>query len=855
MYREKTTMTSLKTSRALQSLLGVALSIALAACSGGGAETQENPVTTAPIVNDYNGPAAQNADVQAFRNALWQFIRASNRCGGCHGANGQAPTFARNDNVNLAYDAAVTIVNLTQPDQSRMVTKVAGGHNCWLAAASACADTLTVWIRNWAGAAATGGTQIQLQAPTIKEVGQSKTFPESSALFAQYVWPVVRPINEQRCQRCHTSSAGTPQSPFFASDDVDEAYAAARSKINLDNPAQSRFVVRLREEFHNCWDTSGDGAPDCVAPGADNDSADRMQKAIEDFAGQIPLSTIDAGLVTSKALTLYDGTVAAGGNRVDTNLIALYEFKTGQLDTAYDTSGVEPALNLQLSSADMWVGGWGINVKAGQKAQGSTAASRKLSDMIKATGEFSIEAWMAPANVVQEDAYAVTYSGGATARNFTIAQRAYQYEALLRTNETGANGTPLLITNAADRDAQASLQHVVLTFDPVNGRRLYVNGVFTGDADPQGGGGSLADWDDSFAFVLGNETSNNRQWQGVLRLVGIHNRALTLDQIQQNFAAGVGERYFMLFSVSHLTNVPQSYIMFEAAQMDSYGYLFSKPTFISLDATAAPSNLDISGIRIGVNGAEAKAGQAYIPLSATVGGANYTAASGQLLEPVGTVIALEKGPVADEFFLSFERIGTNTHSVVYADPPEPTVDLADFPTAPQVGVRTFEEINATLSTITGVPITNTAVNSTYQQVKQQLPTTERVDAFLAAQQSAVAQLAIKYCSVMVDTPALRSAFWGGDPTTFDLTGVAGRNQLINPIIDKGSGTGALTSQPDPNDIRTELGSMATVADGSAGHGSLIDRLCAGGNCNAARKAIVAKAACGAVLGSGAQVVQ
>ena len=57
--------------------------------------------------------------------------------------------------------------------------------------------------------------------------------------------------------------------------------------------------------------------------------------------------------------------------------------------------------------------------------------------MIKSTGEFSIEAWMAPANVVQEDAYAVSYSGGTMARNVTLGQRAYQYEALTRTSETG----------------------------------------------------------------------------------------------------------------------------------------------------------------------------------------------------------------------------------------------------------------------------------------------------------------------------------------------------------------------------------------------------------------------------------
>ena len=107
------------------------------------------------------------------------------------------------------------------------------------------------------------------------------------------------------------------------------------------------------------------------------------------------------------------------------------------------------------------------------------------------------------------------------------------------------------MTRAADMDAQAALQHVVMTYSPVEGRRIYVNGVYTGDVDAQGGG-SLADWDDTFALVLGNETSTNRQWEGVLRIVAIHNRALTPTQIQQNFDAGVGEKYFMLFNVSHL---------------------------------------------------------------------------------------------------------------------------------------------------------------------------------------------------------------------------------------------------------------------------------------------------------------
>ena len=44
-------------------------------------------------------------------------------------------------------------------------------------------------------------------------------------------------------------------------------------------------------------------------------------------------------------------------------------------------------------------------------------------------------------------------------------------------------------------------------------------------------GGTLGEWDNSFALVLGNEVSGNRNWMGVIRLVAIFNRALTLEQI------------------------------------------------------------------------------------------------------------------------------------------------------------------------------------------------------------------------------------------------------------------------------------------------------------------------------------
>jgi Concanavalin A-like lectin/glucanases superfamily len=825
--------------------IGSALAFAatLAACSGGGAPTTENPVTSAPTVQDYTGPVPQNADVQAFSLNFWKFVREGNRCGGCHNASspGQSPQFARSDDVNLAYQAANTVVNLSQPDQSRIVQKVGGGHNCWLAAASACADTLTVWIRNWAGSAASGGKQIELKEPVIKEVGDSKSFPGDSTKFQQSQLCAVSGgkcvgVLNTYCARCHSSTAAVPVQPFFASSDPDEAFAAVRAKINLDTPAMSRLVVRLRDENHNCW-------TDCTT------ASNVMEAAVKSFTDLVPVTQIDPNLVVSKALTLYDGTVAAGGNRFDNNVIALYEFKTGSGDVAYDTSGVEPALNLQLTDGSMWVGGWGINIKKGQRAQGSTAASKKLTDQIKSTGEFTIEAWMAPADVVQEDAYAVSYSAGLEDRNVTIAQKAYQYEALTRTSETDANGMPSLLTLDKDRDAQAALQHVVLTYDPVNGRKLYVNGQFTGDVDPRGGGGSLADWDDSYALVLGNETTGTRPWAGVMRLVAIHNRALTLEQVQQNFAAGVGERYFMLFNVTDLVSVPKAYVMFEVSQYDSYSYLFNKPTFISLDPNATIPNIDLSGIRIGVNGAEARVGQTFIPLSTTIGGSNYQSGTGQLLTNVntgtGAVVALDKGPMDDLFFLTFEKIASRSHSVLEAPPVPPTFG----PPAPQpdIGIRTFDELNATYSKLTGIAITNATVAATFANVKQQLPAVESIDSFLASNQTGIAQLAIAYCSAMVDSDPARVAFFGQNISPNGGSGVFANGAAQDPVVfairDKVINSSLLSQPSGPvveSAIRKLLNTIANNPDSQA-------------NPKGAGNAM--KAACGAALGSAATTLQ
>jgi hypothetical protein len=128
----------------------------VSACgSGSGASTSTNPVTTTAVVSNYNGPAPQTTDVQAFKINVWDNLVPDNRCGSCH-QDTQTPRFVRADDINLAYNEANTVVDLTDPANSRMVLKVRGGHNCWETSDDACADTIQRFIEAWAGGALGG---------------------------------------------------------------------------------------------------------------------------------------------------------------------------------------------------------------------------------------------------------------------------------------------------------------------------------------------------------------------------------------------------------------------------------------------------------------------------------------------------------------------------------------------------------------------------------------------------------------------------------------------------------------------------------------------------------------------------
>ena len=111
----------------LRLLTPIVLLVLLAGCGAdSGAPVTSNPPPLDEGTVNYTGPSPRSADIAAFKTHLWDNLVRVDRCGACHDAGGQAPAFVRRDDINLAFTAASTVVNLFPPASSEMVSKVGG---------------------------------------------------------------------------------------------------------------------------------------------------------------------------------------------------------------------------------------------------------------------------------------------------------------------------------------------------------------------------------------------------------------------------------------------------------------------------------------------------------------------------------------------------------------------------------------------------------------------------------------------------------------------------------------------------------------------------------------------------------
>jgi hypothetical protein len=235
---------------------------------------------------------------------------------------------------------------------------------------------------------------------------------------------------------------------------------------------------------------------------------------------------------------------------------------------------------------------------------------------------------------------------------------------------------------------------------------------------------------------------------------------------------------------------------------------------------------------------------------------------------MGAVLPLEKGPESDEFFLTFDRL----HLSSYDRPDDPTqvVTPAVVPVdrrSAEVGLKTFDEIDATFMAVTGIDRTAfpDSVEATYQELRQSLPAVENINTFLASHQVAIAQLAISYCDALVnvdgDPDGAGTLFPGFNFDAPNTTAFApgSRDAFINPLIDRIMGTG-LGTQPARAGVYEELASYTATGDGRPDN--LVDRLLnppatdsQGNPLTPSNTRSIAKGVCAAMLGNAITLLQ
>ncbi len=791
-----------------------------------------------------------DSQITAFSSDLHPVL--INRCGSCHSGSAdepeETPNFAHQD-ATAAYSVLTSnnLINLTDTADSRLIEKVLSMHKCFQPACDSWADEIQTGIDKLASTVpVNNGTQEPDESDGMNGTDEMDVTEQDTMLESQIIAfsDNLQPVLLERCSLCHAGLEDDPAgTPDFAHQDAATAYSVITSNtlVNLGNPANSRLVKKILT-LHKCTQ------PTC------DSWAGEIQTGVEGWANALADTSTGTGMsgtrIVSKPLTLAQGIKDEGMGRVEDAIIAKYEFKTGSGQTALDTSGVAPTLDLTLSADVNWIPARGIeitdpNATEVSKAVGTAADSKKLFDKIAGpdgSKQYSIEAWIINDNTaIDGPARIVSYSQNAQNRNFTMGQDTSYYNFRNRSDMTGANGSsPALESDNDAGDLKPQLQHVVFTFDTTNGRNIYVNGNKTVyervESDPAVPA-DISNWNDGYTFVLGNEVSNNvkRQWLGKMLFVGIHDRALTAEEVLQNALEGIGDKYILEFDISESLDTSgntTSKISLVVSELDEYSYVFGTPTLFT---DIAVPNIPVKNIRIAVNDNVPAVAQTFRNVDMTV------TSNDTELSSLAAVIPKDTGTETDNFSLVFEVLGNNSNVVIEQNP-SPVPDMSVNETSPEYGVRTFAQINNTMAVLTGVD--KSVTRETYEDIEQQLPGTPNLGSFVSANQIGIAKLSLEYCDALVENNTLRTSFFG---STFEFTSpvvTAFSNQekrdiVISNLVNKMVGTN-LSSQPSLMEVQPELD-------------QLIDELSASCNvaadCDAARTRTIVKAACASVLAS------
>ncbi|WP_306643951.1 LamG domain-containing protein [Sanyastnella coralliicola] len=234
------------------------------------------------------------------------------------------------------------------------------------------------------------------------------------------------------------------------------------------------------------------------------------------------------------AATLLTSLVSFAQSRVTDDLLHLYTFGEGSGQYIHDlsTDNIPLILEIRDPSHVSW-GNPGLTINEPTLIR-SISSADELNTNVPTSGEISLEAWITPWNLSQDGpARIITVSNGSSDRNVMIGQDEDTYVCRMRTTDTDNNGIPN--SNSPGGSVELNLQHIIYTRNASGEEHIFLNGesVHQGQRD-----GDLSNWSSAFHLALGNEIGADRAFVGTYHLVAAYDRALSAEEVMQNFNAG-----------------------------------------------------------------------------------------------------------------------------------------------------------------------------------------------------------------------------------------------------------------------------------------------------------------------------
>jgi hypothetical protein len=221
--------------------------------------------------------------------------------------------------------------------------------------------------------------------------------------------------------------------------------------------------------------------------------------------------------------------------RVTDGLQVLYDFRTLDTGVLRDLSGNLIPLNLTLREPKNATASPQGLVLQGKPSITTDSPADGLSAQLQRSGALSLEVWIHPQSVSQNGpARVLTLSRNGNERNFTLGQDGDKMDFRLRTTATSTNGIPSLVTKSGV--VQTAPMHVVCTHSRDGRTQVFVNGKMVAEQQIKG---DFSNWSSDYRLAVGNELTGDRPWAGSISLAAIFNRALSSEEVERNYQAGL----------------------------------------------------------------------------------------------------------------------------------------------------------------------------------------------------------------------------------------------------------------------------------------------------------------------------